>query len=322
MPWLAVLLVLAADVLFAIGAVAQQQEASRLVGSGVSFVRRLLARPRWWAATFSGGVGYLLQAAGLALGSILVVQPLLILALVFALPLSSRWNARPVRGTDIAWAGAIAVALAVFLAVGHPDGGRDTNPFSHWIPSLVGCGTVCVVGAALSLGRSVRLRSLGLAMIAGTLFGLASALTKSLMHLAGEGLDVALTSWETYAVIGSGVLGFVCQQLAFQAGSLEISFPAATVLDPVVSVGVGIAALDERIRAAGPDWILIAVSAAVMVSGTIALARAGAPTSVPTQATSDTPTGPAGCSSDPPPTATGTSRDRPNGRLTKPSAPA
>ena len=115
-------------------------------------------------------------------------------------------------------------------------------------------------------------------MIAGTVFGFASALTKSVMHLLGEGGGAVVTSWETYALVGTGIVGLACQQLAFQAGSLEISFPAATVLDPVVSVAVGIAALDERVQAGGAGWVLIAISATVMVLGTIALARAGVPT--------------------------------------------
>lgn len=287
MPWLAVLLGLSAAAIFAVGAVAQQQEASRIEGQGTTFVRDLLRRPRWWAATFADGFGYCLQAAGLAVGSILVVQPLLIAALVFALPLSARWNARPIHQREIGWAVAIAIALALFLVVGNPDGGRDVTRFADWVPSLVGCGIVVAAGGVLALGGSVRVRSLGLAMMAGTLFGLASALTKSLMHLLGEGAGSALSRWETYAVVVAGLTGLLCQQLAFQAGSLEISLPAATVLDPLTSVVVGVAALQERLQADGAEWLVIGASVVVMFSGTIALARAGVPT--PTTAVAERP---------------------------------
>jgi drug/metabolite transporter (DMT)-like permease len=287
MTLLAIALGLAAAALFAVGAVAQQQEASSLDGRGAHFVRELIRRPRWWAATFGDAVGYTFQAIGLAVGSILIVQPLLIASLVFALPLAARWNARPIHRSQIMWAGAIAVSLALFIIVGHPDGGRDTTPFRNWVPSLIGCGVVVAIGLGLAFGRSVRLRSLGLAMMAGTLFGLASALTKSLMHLLGTGIGTALGSWETYAIVVAGIAGIVCQQLAFQAGSLEISFPAATVLDPLTSVVVGIAALDERVRADGAEWIVIGAAVMVMFSGTIALARAGVPT--PTTRTGATP---------------------------------
>lgn len=280
MSWLAVVLALAAALVFAVGAVAQQQEAASVEQHGAGFVAQLLRSPRWWAATVGDFFGYLLQAAALGVGSILVVQPLLIAALVFALPISARWNARPIRRSDLGWAVVIALALVTFLLVGNPGGGRATNTFGHWVPSIIACGALVALGGALALGRSSRARGIGLAIVAGTMFGFASALTKTLMHQLGDGLDVALQSWETYALIGAGGTGLLCQQLAFQAGSLEISFPAAVVLDPLVSVGVGIAALDERVHADGLEWALIGVSAVAMISGTIALARAGAPTPV------------------------------------------
>jgi EamA domain-containing membrane protein RarD len=271
MPWLAVLLGLGAAAIFAVGAVAQQQEASNLATSGSQFVRDLLRRPRWWAATFGDACGYGMQAAGLAVGSLLIVQPLLIMALVFALPLSARWNARPIHRRDLVWAVVLALALAGFLFLGNPDGGRDVSRFRAWAPSLVGCGVIVAVGLAMATTGRARIRALGLAITAGTMFGLASALTKSMMRLFGEGLGTALTAWETYALVGVGLVGVVAQQL-------EISLPAATVLDPVVSVLVGMSALDERLQADGLEWAAIGLCAFAMVSGTLALARAGVPT--------------------------------------------
>ena len=278
MTWLAVLLALVAALVFSIGAVAQQQEAANVDAHGSGFVTGLLRSPRWWAATVGDGCGYLLQAAALGVGSILVVQPLLIASLVFSLPLSARWNARPIRNQDLAWAGLIAVGLATFLLVGNPGGGRSTNDFDHWVPSITACSILVVLGLVVAFTTGARGRGVGLAIIAGTLFGLASALTKTLVFQLGQGIEPLLRSWETYTLVGAGVVGLLCQQLAFQAGSLEISFPAAVVLDPVVSVAVGMAALGERVHANGIEWLLIGLSGLAMISGTVALARAGAPT--------------------------------------------
>ncbi len=278
MPWVAVFLALGAALVFAVGAVAQQQEAADVEAHGSGFVSGLLRSPRWWAATVGDGCGYLLQAAALGVGSILIVQPLLITSLVFSLPLSARWNARPIRRRDLAWAGVIAGGLAIFLLVGNPGGGRNRNDFAHWLPSVVACGLLVGLGLALAATGGERRRSIGLAVVAGTMFGFASALTKTLMFQLDGGVGPLLHSWETYAVLGTGGIGLLCQQLAFQAGSLEISFPAAIVLDPVVSVAVGMAALDERVHAGGVEWLLIGLSAVAMISGTVALARAGVPT--------------------------------------------
>lgn len=275
---LSILLGLAAATVFAVASVAQQQEAGRVEARGAGFVRDLATRPRWWAATVGVGVGYGFQAAALAVGPILVVLPLLIVALVLALPLGARWNGRAVHRGDVVWAGALTIAVATFLAVGNPRAGVDAASIGHWLPSIVGCGVIMVVATGVALVAGARWRSFGLAVVSGTLFGVASVLTKSVAHELGSGLVPALTAWETYALVGAGVVGFLAQQLAFQAGSLEISLPAVTVLDPVVGVAVAMWALDERMRVHGLGWALVGASVGVMVVGTVALARAGVPT--------------------------------------------
>ncbi len=291
-PLLAVLLAITAALVFAVGAVAQQQEAANIEHTGAAFVTHLLRSPRWWAATIGDSCGYVLQAIALGVGSILVVQPLLIVSLVFALPIAARWNARPIHRAEIGWSLVIAAALAVFLIVGDPGAGFDTTPFRDWIPSLIGCGVLCLLGVGFIAARVTWGRGVGLAIVAGTLFGLGSALTKSIVHILPNGFDAMTSSWETYALIATGLVGLTCQQLAFQAGSLEISFPAAIVLDPVVGVAVGIAALEERIHTDGVGWVLIGISAAAMVVGTVALARSGAPTSTTQMAGDTTPPSP------------------------------
>ncbi len=279
MTWLAALLALGAAALFAVGAVAQQQAAAVLVDArGLRLIGRLLRSPRWLAATLGNVAGYVLQAAALAVGSLLVVQPLLVTTLVFALPLGARWNRRRITRSQMLWALTLGIALAVFIVSSHPDGGADVAPFAAWRSAFVVCGALVVVVGAAATAASGRRRALGFAVVAGTCVGFASALTKSVVHLLGRGPVVVLGHWEVYALIGAGALGVFTQQLAFQAGSLEISFPATMVLDPVVSVLVGIDALHERIDATAGEWVLIAVSGVLLVVGTVALARASVPT--------------------------------------------
>ena len=279
MLWVAVVLALGAALLFAFGAVAQQQAAATNADAGGGrLILRLLTNPRWLAASFGNLLGYGLQATALAAGSLLVVQPLLIGALVFALPLGARWNARVITRGQIAWALAITVALATFLLAGHPEGGIDVAPFREWWSSVAICGGIVLVVGGVSIRTSARLRALGFAIVAGTCVGFASALTKSVVHYLGHGVGPLLSNWETYALVGIAAVGVYAQQLAFQAGSLEISFPATMILDPVVSVFVAIDVFGEQVDATGAEWFLIGTCALVLVCGIIALARAGAPT--------------------------------------------
>ena len=275
---LPVLLAIGAAALFAVGAVAQQQAAAEnATAGGFGLILRLVRSPRWLAATFGNVLGYALQASALAAGSLLVVQPILVTALVFALPLGARWNGRAITRAEIGWAAALCGALAVFLLAANPEGGHDTAGFREWLPSIVVVSTVVLVASTVGTMANGRARALAFAIVAGTCVGFASALTKSVVDHLGQDLITTFGRWEIYALAASAAFGVFCQQLAFQAGSLEVSFPATMVLDPVVAVVVGIVALDERVRASGAVWMLIAASVAVLLAGTIALARSGIP---------------------------------------------
>jgi drug/metabolite transporter (DMT)-like permease len=290
MVGLPVLLAIGAAALFAVGAVAQQQAAAENAGAGgIRLIGRLLKSPRWLAATSGNAMGYALQASALAAGSLLLVQPILVTTLVFALPLGARWNGRVITRREVAWAGALCAALAVFLLAGNPEGGNDTASFRDWLPSIITVGAVVVVASITGTMSTGRPRALAFAVVAGTCVGFASALTKSVVDHLGHDVVATFGRWEIYALIGSAALGVFCQQLAFQAGSLEVSFPATMVLDPVVAVLIGIAALDERIRASGTVWMLIAASVGVLLAGTIALARSGIPVRQPGISSRDRP---------------------------------
>ncbi len=134
-----------------------------------------------------------------------------------------------------------------------------------------------MIAIAVGTPSRGRRRAVAFAIVAGTCVGFASALTKSVVDHHGHHPVATFGHWEIYALAGSAALGVFYQQLAFQAGSLEVSFPATMVLDPVVSVVVGLVALDEEVGASGTVWMLIGASVAVLIAGTIALARAGIP---------------------------------------------
>jgi drug/metabolite transporter (DMT)-like permease len=123
---LAAALALVAAVLFAVASAVQQGAAADVPpeqARGVRLLLVLLRRPRWWAGTGSDAAGYAAQAAALGLGSLLLVQPLLVTTLLFALPLSARWAQRPMRRSDWGWAVVLAGALAVFVVSGSPPPG-------------------------------------------------------------------------------------------------------------------------------------------------------------------------------------------------------
>lgn len=272
----AVAVALLASLVYAAGSVAQQKVASSVPteeAGGAKLFARLLRQPLYVVGVLGDGVGFALQAVALGLGSLALVQPLLVTSLLFALPLSAAWAGRRLRPADGLWALLLTGGLAVFVVAGDPTEGADFAPLGDWLLAAIVLTPIiaaCLVGARVSRAN----RAVLLGVVTGIMFGVTAALTKSVVALVGTGdIGRIVTSWELYALAAAGLASFVVQAQAFQAGDLQSSMPVMTVLDPIVATALGVAILSEEIQVAGAEWLLIGVAVVAMIVGTVALAR-------------------------------------------------
>jgi drug/metabolite transporter (DMT)-like permease len=267
---LSVLLALASALCIAIGNVMRQRAAA------TTSLSASLRDGTWWAGALAGAGGYVLQAAALGVGSLLLVQPLLVLSLMFALPLSARLSGRAVRPSDWAWAATLTVAVALLVVVGDPKPGAERAETWHWVvvaaigvPALV----LCLLGARS--GSAAR-RALLFGLAGGALFGVGAVLTKSVVHLLARGPISLLTSLEVYVLIAVFAAAVGIQQLAFRTGELQASLPATTVSEPAVAALLGFVVLGEYLDVGrGVGLLLIGALVATAVS-VVALARGAA----------------------------------------------
>lgn len=273
----AVAAALAGAVFTAIGIVVRQRatmDVPRDRGVSRLMLNTLLHRPLWWAGTAAAVTGYAFQAVALAFGSLLLVAPLMVSALLFALPLSAWISRRRVTRAEWGWASLLTLGLALFVAVARTKPGdyRASEPTS------VVVATICLLAVTASLVLAVRLtgwrQAIMLALGVGVLFGVLAVLTKIEMHiLTEEGSAQLLTSPVTYALIVVAVAATLLQQSAFHAGSLKASVPAMLVLEPVVAVLLGQVVLGEHLAVSTPSAIALAIATAAMAVATIALGR-------------------------------------------------
>lgn len=274
---LAVLLAVCAAVFAAVGIVVRQRATMDVPpekGVSTVMIATLVRRRLWWIGTGAAVAGYALQAAALAFGSLILVQPILVSALLFALPLSARLGARRVSRGEWAWAAVLSVALAAFVLIAKPKPGDYQASIPGTVVVTVACVagvTVCVVLAVRSLGWR---RALLLATAVGVLFGVVAVLTKVWLHkLFTGGVAVGVTSPLLYLLILLGVLATLLQQSAFHAGSLQASVPTMLVLEPVVAVALGAAVLGEHLDINGWEPVPLALAGAAMFAATVALGR-------------------------------------------------
>jgi drug/metabolite transporter (DMT)-like permease len=273
----AFVLALAAAFLFALSNVLEQREAEQLPADQSlrpGLLVRLVQRPLWLLGFGADVSGYVCHAAALAFGSLVFVQPLLVTGLLFALLLRAAITRRPLRRRELLAAIVLVAGLAVFLLAVSPHGGRAQAPLGRWAIAGPVIGTtiaVCVVaGQRVSGGR----RALLLGLAAGISFGVSAALTKTFVHLLGQGVIPMLQHWEPYALAVATLGGLLLAQSSFQAGSLSASVAALEVAEPLVAAALGIGLLDEHIKTHNAAYQLAIVLALIaMFIGVLALSR-------------------------------------------------
>lgn len=274
---LVVLLSLLAAVFLAIGIVVRQRATMDVPpehGVSAVMVLTLLRRPLWWAGTAAAVAGYVFQALALIHGSLLLVQPILVSALLFALPMSAHLAQRRVTRGEWAWALLLTVALAVFvvLAKTRPGDYEASIPISALVALICTAAvTACVIVAVRTIGWR---RAVLLAVAVGVLFGVVAVLTKLVMHvLTNDGVGSVLMTPVLYLLVVLGILAVLLQQSAFHAGSLHTSVPTMLVLEPVIAVVLGAVVLGEHMTVDGVKAVAISVALIAMTAATIALGR-------------------------------------------------
>jgi drug/metabolite transporter (DMT)-like permease len=243
---------------------------------GWTMLRTLLRRPLWVFGVTSDVSSFAFQAAALGFGSLLLVQPLLVLSLLFALPLNARLTGRRVARRDWAWALTLVAGLVVFDTVGQPTAGTDQAPAHDWLPA--GVIVVVVVGACIAVAATHRgtARAVSLAVVTGVTYGVTAAMTIGVVGALDDGIGAVVTSWELYVLLLAAATGWWLQQSAYQAGALTASLPIVMVAEPVVAVALGVWILDERIRTGPAGWVVLAIAAGTIVIAVVALARSKA----------------------------------------------
>ena len=278
---IAALLALGAALLIGIGDVLQQRSAQQVTEKPVgtfALFGRLLRDRQWWEGTLVAAAGFGLQAAALGLGSVVLVQALLVTSLLFALLINARVNHRRITRRQGIWAVLLAAAVAVVVTVGNPQAGAARGSIQAWAVVAGVMGPVlilCVIGARIFSGS---VSALLLGLMSGSLWGVFSVLTKGVVDQLGHGIWALLRIPELYVWSALAIAATAWEQSAFRAGPLTASLPAVTVSEPFVAAVLGITVLGETLNTNGVGRVALGVSAAVMAAATVALAysQAGA----------------------------------------------
>jgi drug/metabolite transporter (DMT)-like permease len=277
----AVLIALCAALASAIGDVIRQRSAQEVTDKQVGHLELFwlsVRDTRWWLGGMGAVANYSLQAAALALGSVMLVTALQVTSLLFALPIYARLAGHRVTRGEWIWAATLVAALAVLVTVGDPDTGHPRGSLGTWSAVVVVMGPVlvlCVLGARIWPGQAAPVL---LALVAGSSLALFAVLTKGAVGAVSGGFGAFLRAPEAYCLIPAALAGMIFQQSAFRAGALTASLPTVTVAKPVVASLLGVVVLGETLNSSGPRVLALIAAAVLVIISTIALARGEAAT--------------------------------------------
>ncbi len=270
---LSVVLALGGALCYAIAAVTQQRCAARLAsGSAVDLrVVLRLARTRSWQLSMIAVVGgYVLHAAALAVGRLVVVEPVIPLGLLMALVLGARAEGRRLSWSELTAAVAAVAGLAVFLVAAQPSGGQQiagTAPLGFAAATAVTVAALCCLIATKTPASH---RAVPIAIGGGIAAGVTDSLTKSVVPLAGAQQFALLGDVRLYLLALAGLLALTMQQNAYRAGGLAASLPAFVVLEPVVGSALGLMIYHERV---GADPVRITIEVLAVLAAVWGIAR-------------------------------------------------
>ncbi len=243
------LLALLAALSFALGSVLQQRgtlQTSAAEGDP-RFLAEILRKPVWLIGGILQISGWVLQAAALESGSLVVVQSLCALSLVFALPLGARLTDQHIGKRSIIGASATLLGIIGFVAVGQPQGGISQPEASAWWISGIIIAALVVLLARLANLRRGAVAATMFATAAGLSYAFQAAVTKVFVTLLGNGAAALLASWTTYALIISALVGFAMQQSALKTGFLAPAMAASNATTLIVSVFLGVIVFQETL---------------------------------------------------------------------------
>ena len=276
-----VLLALLGAVCFALGPVLQQKgtlETTAAEGDP-RFLAQVVRRPVWLLGALFQMLGWILQAIALNLGSLIVVQSLTILSLVIALPFGHRMTAQ--RITRRVWLGAAAtvVGIVVFLLAGTPSQGSEHPSAAAWWAACL--AILVVVGVGFTIARNMRgaVAAAAFGASAGVCFGLQAAVTKEFTTVVSSGLAAILSSWTTWVLITTALVGFVLQQSALKSGVLAPAIASSNALTLATSVILGFTVFEEVMEPGARRGAAL-IGLGIALAGVIALASAPPPDAV------------------------------------------
>ncbi len=244
----------------------------------------LVKEPVWLAGSALFALAILAQLGALAFAPLIVVQPVGVIALVFASLLTAAVTKRAPAVREVIAIAVCVVSLGLFVTVAAAVSQQTTIIDRQLIAVLLVLGVVLAATAAVLFARRGRgIPPVMLVVLGGLYSGFVATLGKTVIlrvqsAFATDDYRLDDTNLLTVACIAgiaiAGALSIVFVQLAHAVNSPQVVIAGLTVVDPFVAVILGITVLQEAAGAPLWSFAAFAIAGAGAMWGVWSLANA------------------------------------------------
>lgn len=245
----------------------------------IAVLWQLFRSPLWIGGSTIGLTAWFLHALALNLGTLSLVQPIILLGVVLAVVVRSGLERVAPSRRELT---GVVVTIAALIAVvsGSDAHAADVQPATVTMVLVAGSGLAVAV-VVTRLANELPRRGVAafvLGMNAGMLFGI----TACLMKVAGQavrdhGVPGALATWSPWALALCAFFATSLNQRAYQLSRLSHSMPVLNVTSVLVSILLGAVLFGETLSTEPATLAVQAIGLVGIAWGLFRIADAGTP---------------------------------------------
>jgi drug/metabolite transporter (DMT)-like permease len=242
----------------ALGAAFQDREIDSFSDAEAKGLHLLLAairRPMWWLGLVVLVGAPIFQYLALRVGNLTQVQPVVTTELLFILAIIVVTHKQHPGRLEWLGASGIVAGLVIFLVTADSTG-TQTTISQHWA-IVITLGAIALVGGFWGFAHFSKawMRAALLGAAAATCFAYQAAMTQI---VAGVPITSILTQPALLGLALAGISGFLFFEHALRAGHIAASRASMVVVDPLLSVTIGVVVFNDKINH-GPVAITLEV---------------------------------------------------------------
>ncbi|WP_156753633.1 DMT family transporter [Actinokineospora pegani] len=238
-------------------------------------VRSLLSVPVWWLAQLLNVVGAGLHVLSLNFGPLSLIQPLGVLTLVIAVPLTAVAAHRRVTRLEATGMACTVVGLAGLTMLITTGGRSDTLTGPELTGLLI--ATTVLVGLLSLKGLSRGASPLWEAVGGGLAFAVCSALCQTVVrNIDTQGADVLIevpSLLTVLAIVAFAMAATVLTQRSYRQG-LGAPLAVTNLVNPASATAIGVVFLGEELATSHVEVVIALACATIAAYGVTQLARA------------------------------------------------